>query len=186
MSWSVKQHGSPGEGRGGGGREVEVGRICVGRLASITRVPLDADDLSDMASSRARAAAVAAVDVARTGSLLRRPSSSPLASGGGSDHVRERGGDIRGQVAPARRGVANISSPSVGANGDGGAYGIAAFSLDSSCEVGRVALVYGGAPARSDAKRRGVSRKSREAGGKGGMVVELASPEVWLQDMSCR
>jgi len=150
--WTARQRAPPGgAGENGGGEGVIVGRVCVEPLSAITRIPLDADDLRDMASSRARAAAAAAA-AARARSLPRRrpspPSSSPAA---GDAKVEGISGARIGQRRPlGRPGVTADGAPSSGGFEAGGnddsTYGIAAFSLDSSCEVGRVALVYGGAP----------------------------------------
>ncbi|CAM9690629.1 unnamed protein product, partial [Laminaria digitata] len=186
LSWTAKHHNTEG-GEGGGGREAVIGSIHVDRLSAIKRVPLDADDLRDMAFSRTRASAGAA----RTGPLQPRPSpssssSSPL-SPGGAHQARDRGSDS----TAGSGGRAEGQAPAPAHAGGGRAYGIAAFCLDSSCEVGRVALVYGGAPTGGDSSARrgvgvGTGAKSRESKGKGASVAELASPEVWLQDVSCR
>eukprot|EP00903_Cladosiphon_okamuranus_P005387 g5378.t1 len=149
LAWTARQHAPPPGGAGRNGGEVFIGRICVDALPTITRVPLDADDLRDMTSSRARATTAAAA-AAKARSLPRRracprPSSSPSPSNTQSN------GEGRAIVGSS---VAADAPSAGGANSEGGcsssssAYGIAAFCLDSSCEVGRVALVYGGAPVR--------------------------------------
>ncbi|CAM9372392.1 unnamed protein product, partial [Ascophyllum nodosum] len=117
--------------------DVVVGRIRINSLSAIKRLPLDSDDLSGIASSRARAAAATA---------------------------------------------ASSSSAPLGGNGGGKAYGLAAFSLDSLCEVGVVALVYGGAPLNISYSRQCAGSDKL----KGASVAELTNPEVWLQDLSCR
>ena len=184
-----------------------IGRIRIDRLSAMKRVPLDADDLRDMAFSRARASAGTVTSATATRPL---PRPSPAASfpvspdgvhqarGGDNDITTASSGRAEGQ-ASAHTSVSASSAVNHG-NGGGGdgsgegggggkgggrAYGIAAFCLDSSCEVGRVALVYGGSPTVGDTARRGVS-VGRDRNGKGVAVAELASPEVWLQDMSCR
>lgn len=201
--------------------DVVVGRIRVDPLSAITRVPLDADDLRDMAYSRARAAAAASA-AARARSLPRRRSSprsscSPGANNEGTN-VDPSGASATGNgdvlsvagsaVATATATAKADSSSSDGINtngGSGGEYGIAAFCLDSSCEVGRVALVFGGAPIvgcssddvhdnSSNSGLRGrdlgssnSKHRERTGGGKRASATqELSNPEVWLQDLSCR
>lgn len=187
LAWTAKQISIPPSGGAGGSAEgIVVGRICVDALSAITRVPLDADDLRDMASSRARAAAVAAA-AAKARSLPRRRT-CPCPSSPSEAKSNGEGRALVGSSVAA-------DTPSSGGGNTGGyssAYGIAAFCLDSSCEVGRVALVYGGAPiAGGDYGIEGStsSNKPRErsrAGTKPSAARELSSPEVWLQDLSCR
>eukprot|EP00752_Nemacystus_decipiens_P001796 g1735.t1 len=186
LAWTARQRVPPPGGAQGIGEDVVVGRMCVDPLSAIKRVPLDADDLRDMTASRARATAAAAA-AAKARSLPRRrggPRSSspddPLSNGG--------------ERALSRSSVAGDTPSSGGANSEGGyssAYGIAAFCLDSSCEVGRVALVYGGAPITGCIDDVGGSsnskhRERRREGTKALATRELSSPEVWLQDLSCR
>lgn len=188
LAWTARQRAPPLGGAGGSGKEVAIGRICVDALSSITRVPLDADDLRDMASSRARAIAAAAT-AANARSLPRRrtcPLSSTPGDATSNGEGRALVGSSVGADAPFSGGV--------NSEGYSSAYGIASFCLDSSCEVGRVALVYGGAPiagcddriagssSSSSNKHRGRSR----SGTKASATRELSSPEIWLQDLSCR
>lgn len=130
LTWTVKHDNATERG----GLEVVTGRIRINGLSAITRLPLDSDDLSNIASSCSREAALAATTT-----------SAP----GGCDK----------------------------------AYGIAAFSLDSLCGVGEVALVYGGAPPNNGIPRKGAGSGEK---GKRTSVAHLTSPEVWLHDMSCR
>lgn len=188
-----------------------VGRICVDPLLAITRVPLDADDLRDMAYSRARAAAAAAATAKARSLPRRRPSSSPGDNDeGASLHAQAvsaagSGGVLAlGRFAATAATVDATSSDGVNMNSCGSSeYGIAAFCLDSSCEVGRVALVFGGAPIvgcsndeshdSSSSGLRGrdlgsnIKRRDRNGGRKRTPATqELSNPEVWLQDLSCR
>lgn len=155
LSWTVKLHGKGGEGGGPGGssdREVVAGRIYVGGVSAITRIPLDADDLRSIKlSSRCVADAIAA--------------DAPAPAPGALDLDRDD------------------------TTGNRDAYDLAAFSIDSACEVGRVALVYG-VPRRSPPPRR---RGSRSCSGENSRVTSrsaveawLVNPEVWIQDLSCR
>lgn len=204
LAWTARQRVPPGgAGEIGGEEGVVVGRVCVDPLSAITRIPLDGDDLRDMASSRARAAAAAAA-AARARLLPHRrpspPSSSPV-GGGKAEGVSGAGNGERRPLG--RPGVKADGAPSSGgfdAGGSDSAYGIAAFSLDSSCEVGRVALVYGGVPmagcvdgvGAGGPRCRGLGngnndRRERSRGGaKASVAQELSNPEVWLQDLSCR
>lgn len=164
-----------------------MGRICVDALSAITRVPMDADDLRDMASSRARAAAAAAA-AARARSLPRRRPCPRSSSPSGDAQSNGEGRAVVGSSVAADA----PSSGGVNAEGYSSAYGMAAFCLDSSCEVGRVALVYGGAPIAGCIDGVGGSSSSnnkhgeRGGGTKASATRELSSPEVWLQDLSCR
>lgn len=136
---------------------------------------LEVDDVDDISSSRARAAACPAIS---TGWLPRRSTSSHFSSTDGSSN--RVGGRENGTTRLGNEGKVaadEVDSP----NGSGCDYGIAAFSLDSSCEVGRVVLVYGCAPLSDESTRQRPSCK-----GQGPLVTEITSPEVWLQDMSCR
>lgn len=186
LTWTAGQRAQPPGDAGGSVEDAVVGRICVDGLSAIMRVPLDADDLRDMASSRARASAAAAA-AAKARSLSRRracPSSS-------SPSDAQSNGEGRPLVGAS---VAADTPSSGGVNNKGGhsssAYGIAAFCLDSSCEVGRVALVYGGAPIAGcvdDIGGGNSKHRERSRGGtKASATRELSSPEVWLQDLSCR
>ncbi len=204
LAWTARQHVPPGVAKEIGGEEgVVVGRVCVDPLSAITRIPLDADDLRDMASSRARAAAAAAA-AARARSLPHRRPSPPSSSPAGDGKAEGVSGAGIGERRPiGRPGATDDGSPSsdgFDAGGSYSAYGIAAFSLDSSCEVGRVALVYGGAPTTGCVDGVGAggpgdrglgngsnNRRERSRGGaKASVAQELSSPEVWLQDLSCR
>lgn len=189
LAWTARQRAPPPGGAGGSG-DVFIGRVCVDALSAITRVPLDADDLRDVASSRARATAAAAA-AAKARSLPRGRACPRPFSPSPSD--AKSNGEGRAVVGSS---IAADASSSGGASSEGGygsssAYGIAAFCLDSSCEVGRVALVYGGDPiagciddigGRSNNKQRERSR----GGTKASATRALSSPEVWLQDLSCR
>lgn len=185
LAWTARQRALPPGGGGGNGEDVVVGRICVDALSAITRVPLDADDLGDMASSRARAATAAAA-AARARSLPHRRacarSSSPRDA-----KTNDEGPTLVGPSVAADKPSSGVANP----EGYTSAYGIAAFCLDSSCEVGRVALVYGGAPIAgcADGVAGSSSDKHRErsrGAAKASATRELSSPEVWLQDLSCR
>lgn len=188
LEWTARQRAPPpAGGAGGSGEDVVVGRICVDTLSAMTRVPLDADDLRDMASSRARATAAAAA--AGKASSFPRRRACPRSSSGSDATSNGEGRSLAGSSVA----VDTPSSGGVNTGGYSSAYGIAAFCLDSSCEVGRVALVYGGAPvagcidgidggSSSNNKHRDCSR----GGTKAPTTRELSSPEVWLQDLSCR
>lgn len=172
LSWTVKLQGSgagggaEGEGPGGASnREVVAGRIRVDRVSAITRIPLDVDDLRSIKASSKASAAAAIAAVASVGGGVSTFSVAPAPPAGALDFD---GGD------PAE-------------NRD--TYGVAAFSIDSACEVGRVALVYG-APRRSPPPPRG--KKSCSGGSTtsvsscSGAEAGLVNPEVWIQDLSCR
>lgn len=169
LSWTASHQEKPcelqrDEGRGGGGEdEFVVGRIQIGSLSTITRVPLDADDLRDIAFSRARAVSTTAST--STSQTQRYPPPPESLSGSAGERLSN---SAREKFACSNKRESNSF------------YGIAAFCLDSSCEVGRVSLVYGVTPASDQPTKHG--------GIDEGTVKEraLASPEVWLQDMSCR
>lgn len=189
-----------------------VGRIRVDPLSAITRVPLDADDLRDMAYSRARAAAAAAAAARARLLPRRRPSPCPSPSPGDNEGTNIDGNGVSAagsgdMLALAGSAAAADASSVDGVNTNGcnsSEYGIAAFCLDSSCEVGRVALVFGGAPiagcsgddshdSSSGLRGRDLGSSSnskhreRSGGGKRASATqELSNPEVWLQDLSCR
>ncbi|CAN0287442.1 unnamed protein product [Hapterophycus canaliculatus] len=213
LEWTADQRSQPSEGEGVGEGKTVVGRTRVNGLSAITRVPLDADDLRDIATSRARAAAAAAAAAARAQSVPRRqysPRSSRPKDNSESDVRVEdgRGGCAgRGRTSVASATLDSPSSHGVETDGrseSSRTYGIAAFCLDSACEVGRVALVYGGTPiagsnhgdghAGRSVRHRDFSSNtgsSKETGGDGDgenapAARELSNPEVWLQDLSCR
>lgn len=201
LEWASKQQQrSPEEERNGS--EKVIGRIHVDSLSAMTRVPLDEDDLRDMGYARARAAAAAAAVEARARSLPRRRRRAP-SSGQGDNGLHAKGFHVGGTAAVLAATDAPSSSEDhakTPATSSGSAYGIAAFCLDSSCEVGRVALVYGGTPVTGFGGDRdfGVRLESpcsrsnsntREKGSsriKASATQELSNPEVWLQDLSCR
>lgn len=197
LSWATQHVGGSAAGVTGcgGGREGVVGRIRIDRLSAIKRLQLDFDDLRGIASSRASSAAAAAAAAASpalggvTSSLPRRssPAAFPVADSGSG-----RPGEKNDAAKP------NISEDRMGSSDDAesnGGYGVAAFSLDSSCEVGRVALVYGGGGGAPTLKGGTISNSSsmrvqQHPNGRGkpttSSAVELVSPEVWFQDLSCR
>lgn len=171
MAKSQRREGAGGAGEASAAsRDILVGRIGVNRLSSITRVPLDADDLRSIKSAPSNAAAAARV---ANGSL------------GSSPHKKHAGVNADGSES-RRRG----SALALGDDDGRDMYGVAAFALDSACETGRVALVYG-APLSSAAhpQRRKTQSSSPPARGHPTSAMAaggFANPEVWIQDLSCR
>lgn len=171
----------------------------------MTRVPLDEDDLRDMAYARARAAAAAAAAAARARSLPSRRPRAP-SSGHGDNGLDAKGVHGGGTAAVLAATDAPSSSEDhaktpATSSSSSSAYGIAAFCLDSSCEVGKVALVYGGTPVMRSGgdgdfgerrERPGSSssnsntREKDSSRNKASATQELSNPEIWLQDLSCR
>ncbi|CAN0091622.1 unnamed protein product [Ectocarpus sp. 4 AP-2014] len=201
LEWASKLQHSPEE-EGSGGVKV-IGRIRVDSLSAMTRVPLDEDDLRDMAYARARAAAAAAAAAARARSLPRRCPRAP-SSGHGDNGLDAKGVHGGGTAAVLAATEASSSSEDHAKTpatiSSSSPYGIAAFCLDSSCEVGRVALVYGGTPVmgsggdgqfgdrreRPGSSSNGNTREKDSGRNKTSAAQELSNPEVWLQDLSCR
>ena len=181
LEWTARQRDPPPGGTGGSGEDVAIGRICVDALSAIARVPLDADDLRDMTSSRARATAAAAAAAKARSLPWRRARPGSSSPGDAKSNGKER--PLVGSSVAADTPSSGGDNSSEG--GYSSAYGIAAFCLDSSCEVGRVALVYGGAPIAGCIDGVGGNR-STPGGTKASATRELSSPEVWLQDLSCR
>lgn len=153
LSWTAKPFGPKSS-------EIVVGRVQVNRLSAIKRVALDSDEVLRITS------------VASTLASGVRASSDP-GMGTGQNNMSPPDGFSGGNIR--RMGIS--SAEALDANSS--AYGIAAFSLDAACEVGRIALVYG-APSSASFPR---PRNSRETGRIPG---SLKTPGVWLQDMSCR
>ncbi|CAN0515808.1 unnamed protein product [Ectocarpus sp. 12 AP-2014] len=200
LEWASKQQQRSPEEGGSGGENV-IGRIRVDSLSAMTRVPLDKDDLRDMAYSRARAAAAAAA-AASARSLPRRRPRAPSSSHGdnGLDAKGAHGGGTAAVLAATDAPSSSEDHAKTPATSSSSAYGIAAFCVDSSCEVGRVALVYGGTPVMGSGgdgdfgerrERPGNSsnsstREKDSSRNKASARQELSNPEVWLQDLSCR
>ncbi|CAM9451377.1 unnamed protein product [Ectocarpus sp. 8 AP-2014] len=202
LGWTSKQQQRSPEEEGSGGDKV-IGRIRVDSLSAMTRVPLDEDDLRDMAYARARAAAAAAAAAARARSLPRRRPRAPSSGHGGNglDAKGFHGGGTASVLAVTDAPSSSEDHAKTPAtSSSSSAYGIAAFCLDSSCEVGRVALVYGGTPVmgsggdgdfgerreRPGSSSNSNTREKDSSRNKTSATQELSNPEVWLQDLSCR